>query len=255
MNAFFKKLFSKTSKEESTPTSISSRGFHSSVQGGSESLIRVQLVQVVMRDLLRKSGIPPEWIVCQPQILNSRSRGEGIFVRLSVKHWDDRLMQYAFAFQKALLTEIVRFEPQAAKWLHGIAWQLEVAASCPRAELPQKAFWLTAPMSAPTKQAPAPNQSLVAPVAAIAPVAPQAALQRRASAVSPTAFSPTTILAPQATPPAPLLAPEKPTTEDDTRQDLERFFAVRDRELAGYSANKPLTAGFESTEPSPLTQH
>ena len=256
MNAFFKKLFSKTSKEESTPASISSRGYHSSVQGSSESSIRVQLVQVVMRDLLRKSGIPPEWVVCQPQILNSRSRGEGIFVRLSVKHWDDRLMQHAFAFQKALLTDIVRFEPQAAKWLHGIAWQLEVASSCPRTELPQKAFWLATPTSALVNPAPAPSRSLVAPVAAMAPAAPQAALPRRASAVSPTAFSNTTILAPQAEEPqAPPFAPEKSTAEEDTRQDLEQFFAVRDRELAGYSTNKSSTAGFESTEPSPLTQH
>jgi hypothetical protein len=33
-------------------------------------------------------------------------------------------MQYAFAFQKALLTDIVRFEPKAITWLHGISWQL-----------------------------------------------------------------------------------------------------------------------------------
>ena len=253
MNAFFRKLLGQPSRENSAPASLSSRGPHSSIQGGSESSIRAQLVQVVMRDLLRKSGIPPEWLVCQPQVINSRSRGQGIFVRLSVKHWDDRLMQYAFAFQKALLTDIVRFEPQAAKWLHGIAWQLEVAASCPHTELPDKAFWLSAPMPAP-----APRQSLVAPVDAVAPtspIVPQSAMPRLASAVSPTAFSTTVTMAPPAKPPVPQFALEKSKVEDDALKDLERFFAVRDRELAGHSANESPRAGFESTEPSPLARH
>ena len=258
MNAFFRKLLGQPAKEDSAPVSLSSRGLHSSIQGGSESSIRSQLVQVVMRDLLRKSGIPPEWLVCQPQMINSRSRGQGIFVRLSVKHWDDRLMQHAFAFQKTLLTDIVRFEPQAAKWLHGIAWQLEVAASCPHTELPDKTFWLAVPMPAPTRPAAAPRQSLVAPVAAVAstaPVVPQAAMPRLASAVSPTAFSTTVTMAHQAKPSVPQFALEKSKAEDDALQDLERFFAVRDRELAGHSANDSPPAGYESTEPSPLARH
>ena len=227
MNAFFRKLLGQPAKEDSAPVSLSSRGLHSSIQGGSESSIRSQLVQVVMRDLLRKSGIPPEWLVCQPQMINSRSRGQGIFVRLSVKHWDDRLMQHAFAFQKTLLTDIVRFEPQAAKWLHGIAWQLEVAASCPHTELPDKAFWLAVPMPAPTKPAPTPRQSLVVPVAVVAPTAPV----------------------------VPQFALEESKADDDAMQDLQRFFAVRDQELAAHSANDSPTAGYESTEPSPLARH
>ena len=217
MNAFFNRIFGKTSKLDSVPASNPSQSFHSSIQGGSESSGRAQLVHVVMRDLLRKSGIPPGWIVCNPQVINSRSRGPGIFVRLSVKHWDDRLMQYAFAFQKTLLTDLVQFEPKAANWLRGIAWQLEVATTCQHTVLPDKDFWLEAPPETPTWSA----QSLNAAIK----------------------------------PPDPLSAPKNSTPEQDALQDLEQFFSVRDKEIAEHSANNLLPRGYETTQPSPLMRN
>ena len=96
----------------------------------------VQLVNVVIRDLLRKSSIPLGWIVCQPQVVDGKSRGSTIFVRLSVKHRDDGLMKHAFAFQKALFYDTVHFVPNAVIWSQGIAWQLEVASTCPHTEVP-----------------------------------------------------------------------------------------------------------------------
>ena len=119
---------------------------------GSETSMRGQVVQVLLRDLIRKSGMPPGCVQCQIQVINSRSRGQGIYVRLIVKHWDERLMKYAFAFQKALLTEIVQFEPAAGSWLQGIAWQLEVAASCPVTELPGPDFWQSPTATEPVDQ-------------------------------------------------------------------------------------------------------
>ena len=117
---------------------------HSTMHEGSESAKRGQLVQVLMRNLVRRNGMPTGWVECQYQVVNSRTRGKGIFVRLVVKHWDERLMKYAFAIQKTLLTDIVQFDPQATSWLRGISWQLEVASSCPVTTLPSNKFWQTA---------------------------------------------------------------------------------------------------------------
>ena len=183
---------------------------------GSETEIRGQLVQVMLRDLVRKSGMPAGWVQCQIQIMNSRSRGKGIYVRLVVKHWDERLMKYAFAFQKALLTDIVEFEPKAASWLQGIAWQLEVASSCPLTELPGPEFWKEPVVSA----------------AAAKPVEPVDIIPMSANAVT--------------------AAVQVQSPPDDTAQDLERLFAIRDNELANLAANNLLPPGYESTEPSPL---
>ncbi len=217
MKLFLKKLFGQASKQQPAPGTSSSRGFYSSVQGGSENAVRTQLVHVVMRDLLRKSGIPPGWITCQPQVLNSKSKGSGIFVRLSVKHWDDRLMQYAFAFQKALLTDIVRFEPKAASWLHGIAWQLEVASTCPHTKLPNQDFWLEAPPA--QGFVPAPDASELTPQA----TRPQASTWTAAKAIA--------ISTPS--------KPQKsaPDTSRDAAQDLEQMFAAGDKEIAWQTTN------------------
>ena len=108
-----------------------------------------------MRELVRNSGISPGWIDCQTQIVASRSRGSGIYVRLALKHWDARLMAYAFAFQKELLNNIVAFDPKATDWLRGISWQLEVASTCPQTVLPSKDFWLEAPTPSTLGETPA----------------------------------------------------------------------------------------------------
>lgn len=207
---------------------------YSLLHDGSETANRGQLVQVLMRDLVRKSGIPPGWIQCQIQVINSRSRGHGIYVRLVVKHWDERLMKYAFAFQKALLTEIVQFEPQAAVWLQGIAWQLEVASTCQLTELPNAAFWQSAPVAAKPF-----DQFDIVPLPAHLPLPTNPSL--------PT--NPPLHKAPVAMPSPINVSAALP---DDTAQDLERLFAIRDSELANLAKDNPLPVGYESTEPSPL---
>ena len=242
MNLFLKKIFGLVSRQEPAGGANSSRGFYSSVQGGSESSVRAELVHVVMRDLLRKSGIPPGWISCQPQVLQSRSKGPGIFVRLSVKHWDDRLMQYAFAFQKALLTDIVRFEPKAATWLHGIAWQLEVASTCPHTKLPDKDFWLEAP--AASGFVPAPDMSEPT-TQAIRPLAG-----------APTAAKPTVVSTPSAPIASQRLAHEAQQSSPDiggyVAEDLEHLFAARDKGLAWPATNIMQPSSYQKTEPAPL---
>lgn len=112
------------------------------IQDGSENAIRRQLVQVLLRDVLRRHGIPPDWMELQMLVVSSESRGTGLYVRLLIKQWDARLMTYAYALQNALLAEIARFEPRASDWLHGISWQLEMGDTCPYPTLPDKSFWL-----------------------------------------------------------------------------------------------------------------
>jgi hypothetical protein len=222
----------------------------------SDTATRGQLVQVMMRDLVRKSGIPPGWVQCQIQVINSRSRGQGIYVRLIVKHWDERLMKYAFAFQKALLTEIVQFEPEASKWLQGISWQLEVAATCPVTELPGKQFWHDAkavdpfeiiPMPAPANlPVPQPAQAAPAlPVVPAVPVIPVLPVVAAASAVP-------LLDALDSLPSLPSLPNQAITPENDTAEDLEKLFAIRDKELEHQAVNKLLPMGYEKTEPVPL---
>jgi hypothetical protein len=64
----------------------SSRDNPLTIEDGSDNATRRQLVQVLLRDALRKYGIPPRWIDCQMLLVSSRSRGQGMYVRLVVRN-------------------------------------------------------------------------------------------------------------------------------------------------------------------------
>ena len=212
MNTFIRRVFGHSTTHK--PTTSSSRDNPATIEDGSENAIRRQLVQMLLRDVLRRSGIPSEWIGCKMLLVFSGSRGHGMYVRLTIKHWDQRLMDYTLAFQKELLTEIQRFEPQASTWLHGISWELEMAESCPYTALPNKAFWLD--------QAKIPS----VPSLVVADITPPAPLRRA--------------------------EPEKSAPNNNPTQDLEYLFAIRDRELERQAASGLTPAGYEKTQPSPL---
>ena len=194
------------------------------IEDGSENATRRQLVQVLLRDVLRRSGIPPKWIECHMLLVSSRTRGHGMYVRLVLKHWDHRMMNYTMAFQRALITDIERFEPKASEWLHGVSWQLDVDDSCPYTELPEKSFWL---------------QPATTPV--VAPLLAQIVAEEVNPVIAPTRLERTERVE----------RPKKPDDNDPT-QDLERLFAIRDQELDRQAAEGLTPVGYEKTQPSPL---
>ncbi len=155
MNQFLKNLFtpSKSSKAFGQSSLLHTKNDLTSVQDGSENAIRQQLIQTLHRDLMRKHGVPMEWMVCHTQVVVSRSKGTGMSVVLVIKHWEERLMHHTFALQRALALAVIQFEPAAEQWLHGIAWRLDVASTCPHIDLPEKSFWNDQYTPAPTAAA------------------------------------------------------------------------------------------------------
>lgn len=186
----------------------------STIVDGSENATRRQLVQVLLRDLLRRSGIPPHWLECHMLLVSSRSKGAGMYLRLVIKHWDARLMNYTFAFQNELMNDILRFDPQAATWLHGLSWELDVAQSCTFTKLPDKHFWSEAATQIATTTAP-----VAAPMPSFKTV-------QTVDELLPDANEPL--------------------------DDLEKLFAIRDRELSRQAAQGVTPVGYEKTQPSPL---
>lgn len=258
-----------------TPTDHSSRpGFAVSrmteespatIEDGSDNALRRQLVHVLLRDVLRRHGIPSPLVECQLLVVSSRSRGAGMYVRLVLKQWDERLVRYAFAFQKALKADILRFEPQASEWLHGVSWQFEFGESCPYAELPDKSFWQTpapqAASSGATTAASAPSHSAgnsgqtiptltpteLAAAARLANAARRAALANfdqlpgDSAATDPSA----------ATDLMPLSTTTDSIRKSEEAEDLDRLFAIRDRELARQPDAGVAPVEFAKTQPWP----
>lgn len=193
-------------------------------QADHEAANRQQLVLLTMRDLLRRSGVPSEWLECKTLLVTSRSRGPGLYLHLVVRQWDERLLRFSQAFQTELKRRLVRFDPKAAQWVHGIAWDFELAQNCPWPILPDKTSWTTA-NTAPLERAGSP--------ATAADIAAESAATSVSSLPS---------LLPAALPAAAALAPE-----------LEKIFAGRDHQLgAAHTGKTPGAPVFAATEPAPL---
>ncbi len=111
---------------------------------GSQTQTRRELVRVLTRDTLRYCGIPDGWVECQVLVVNTRKGDTHMHVRLVIKHWNDLLVRYAMAFERRLMAEIQRFEPQASEWLHSITWQFK-ADNYPYTEMPAPESWSGAP--------------------------------------------------------------------------------------------------------------
>ena len=106
----------------------------------SSNVIRSQSTRILVHHMLRRKGIPLEWIDCKVRFVPSPTRDDALQVCLVIKQWDDHLMTCTFALQKELMAVIEQLEPGAPTWLGGITWQLDVAATCPRTSVPDNTF-------------------------------------------------------------------------------------------------------------------
>lgn len=122
----------------------------------SKNAPRRELVQVVLRDTMRRHGIPSDWIECRILSVVSNSRGTGMHVQFVVRSGDDRLITYVHAFQDSFMHELERFEPKASDWIFSLSWQFDGKPLPAHAAMPDPAIWGGVPKAAPgTPAAPA----------------------------------------------------------------------------------------------------
>lgn len=173
---------------------------------------RRELVQVVLRDTMRRHGIPSDWIECRILSVMSKRRGPGIHAQLVVRHGDDRLVTYVHAFQESFLQEIEKFDPKADEWIFSLSWQFEGKPLTSNRQMPPPSTWGKegARPAAPAQEAAA--RPAKAPVAA--PV------------------------------------PEPASAEDaELEQDLKALFAIRDAVLKDTGADEDGHPEFAPTQP------
>jgi len=114
---------------------------------------RRELVQVVLRDTMRKHGIPSDWIECRVLSTVSRSGRRGLHVNFVVKKAHERLLAYVFAFQDNFERELARFDPRGRDWLLSLGWEFQGFNA---AEMPDPHTWAQsgpaplAPLAPPT---------------------------------------------------------------------------------------------------------
>ena len=99
-----------------------------------------ELVHVVLRDTMRKHGIPSDWIECRILSVVTRRHQSGMHVQFIVGKGQNRLLNYVQAFQDSFWEEIEKFEPNARDWLFSLAWQFD-GGDEPRRPMPVPAEW------------------------------------------------------------------------------------------------------------------
>lgn len=122
---------------------------------------RRELVQVVLRDTMRRHGIPSAWIESRILSVVSRSKSSGMHVHLVVRDGHDRLLAYVPAFQRSFMAEIEKFEPQYSEWLLSLSWQFEGLTDGSGPRLPEPGAFAPAQAAAPAA-APADEEDSVA---------------------------------------------------------------------------------------------
>ena len=110
-----------------------------------EIATRKELLRVVLRDTLKRHGIPAAWITGETLAATSRNKAVGIHWRLSILHWDPRLPTHLVALQNSLISRVHMFDPMAEHWIQGITWHfaLEDESQCPA--MPHPGSWTAAP--------------------------------------------------------------------------------------------------------------
>lgn len=102
---------------------------------------RRELVKVVLRDTMRKHGIPTDWIDCRILSVMTRQHKSGLHVQFLVRKADDQLLPYLHAFQESFHQQIARFDPQVAEWLFSVAWQFYGKATRGFSPMPDPSAW------------------------------------------------------------------------------------------------------------------
>jgi hypothetical protein len=110
------------------PASQSSTQFYEDDPDGGDTQTgrnqpRRELVQVILRDTMRKLSIPSDWIECRILSAVTRSGRRGLHVNFVVRQAHDRLLPYVFSFQDNFERELARFEPRCRDWLLSLGWE------------------------------------------------------------------------------------------------------------------------------------
>lgn len=239
IKTFVNHLF-KSPLSQSPPRSLSGRNAQFMQSDQTPGGIRRRLIQVVMRDLMRRNGLPQNWIECHIKITDGESKDNSIALQLVLLHWDERLIHYLPALENELIADIKRFEPDASKWIENVSWQLAPVNACPYKYLPDKKVWLE-----PT---PKPAYEVTEPAAARAKITDREAFSIAADSLLrnelPKIEGQEEMYSDFAS-----LAPNISITEAEIDMlDLQRLFEIRDEALASAANNHP--SSHQETEPA-----
>lgn len=104
--------------------------------------IQRELVRVVLKDTMRRHGIPFEWLACEVHTVTTSVNNEELHIHLVLMQWHELLLRYAPALEIQLLRGLDRFEPtvdHAKKCT--ITWRFSPECGSPFTVMPPPLVW------------------------------------------------------------------------------------------------------------------
>jgi hypothetical protein len=116
-----------------------------------------ELVRVVLKDTLRRSGVPLEWLTCEVVTLAHGSDNETgqLQIQLTLMQWHELFLRYAPALEHKLLLGLDRFEPSVDHSKYVISWRFAPDCGCPFTVMPPPLVWSHDPAPAAAEEEPA----------------------------------------------------------------------------------------------------
>ena len=84
---------------------------------------RRDLVKLVLRETMRKHGIPTDWMDCRALSVLTKHHKSGMHVQFLVLKNDHQILQWIHAFQESFWAQIMRTDPTAHDWLFSVGWE------------------------------------------------------------------------------------------------------------------------------------
>lgn len=121
--------------------------------------VRRELVQVTLRETMRRHAVPSDWLEVRMLPVVSRKNKSGLHVQLVVRQGQGSLLTYIPAFQSSFMAEIEKIDPRAWDWLISISWQFAAITSTSAGEAPVGADWRMAATAAAAAAGESPAQA------------------------------------------------------------------------------------------------
>ncbi|MEO8119557.1 MAG: hypothetical protein ABI606_09580 [Rhodoferax sp.] len=153
---------------------------------------RRELIRTVLRETLKKHGIPSTWIGCETVMVMHRAGNVEYLTYLVVTKWNDHLMRFAPALQQQLCVGLCRFDSAANPSKYTFYWKFSTDCGCPVTVMPEPSFWAVKPIFAKDETSRQPGATTSYPVGAVPSVhrkkfdLPYSEYDHRSAAFAPT---------------------------------------------------------------------
>ena len=129
-------------KPKELPSQFAESGNETSLdQTKSRNAPRRELVQITLRETMRRHGIPSDWIDCRTLSVLTKQHKSGMHVQFLVRKADQQVLPWLHAFQESFWEQVLRSDPRAHDWLFSVGWEFYGKSEQGFAKLPGAGSW------------------------------------------------------------------------------------------------------------------